>query len=186
MLVGTQILMNSKCDLYEYMYRILPNLFKKENITFCFRDKDSIAFKIDSCTYKQYLEIEKNNKQYFNNEMGGVKNELDENINEIISLRSKCLSIQRLSDINCKKDLNHELRKSKGINNNYRKKFHNHKLYQDVLFNKIKQQKCEYYKIVNRNRCLLTQLELKDDINNFNDKMYMIDKLTSKPHVINI
>ena len=34
MLVGTQILMNSKCDLYEYMYNILPKLFKKENITF--------------------------------------------------------------------------------------------------------------------------------------------------------
>ena len=72
---------------------------------------------------------------------GGIKNEVNENINEIISLGSKCLSIQRLSDVNCKKDLNHEFRKSKGINNNYRKKFHNHKLYQDVLFNKIKQQK---------------------------------------------
>ena len=104
----------------------------------------------------------------------------------MISLGSKCLSIQRLSDVNCKKDLNHELRKSKGNNNNYRKEFHNHKLYQDVLLNKIKQQKCKYYKIVNKNRCLLTQLELKDDINNFNDKMYMIDNLTSKPHVINI
>ena len=40
----------------------------------------------------------------------------------MISLGSKCLSIQRLSNVNCKKDLNHELRKSKGINNNYRKK----------------------------------------------------------------
>ena len=103
MLVGTQILMNSKCDLYEYMYRILPNFFKKENITFCFRDTDSIAFKIDNCTYKQYLDIVKNNKQYFNKEMGGIKNEVNQNINEIISLRSKCLSIQRLSDVNCKK-----------------------------------------------------------------------------------
>ena len=138
-LVGSQILMNSKCDLYEYMYRILPNLFKKENITFCFRDTEAIAFKIDNCTYKQYLEIVKNNKQYFNNEMRCVKNEIKENINEIISLRSKCLSIQRLSDVNCKKDLNYDLRKSKDINNNYRKKFHNYKLYQDVLFNKIKQ-----------------------------------------------
>ena len=144
-LVGSQILMNSKCDLYEYMYKILPKLFKKENITFCFRDTDSISFKINDCNYKQYLEIVKNNKQYFNKEMGGIKNEVNQNINEIISLGSKCLSIQRLSDVDCKKDLNHELRKSKGINNNYRKKFHNHKLYQDVLLNKIKQQKCEYY-----------------------------------------
>ena len=82
--------------------------------------------------------------------------------------------------------MNYDLRKSKGINNNYRKKYHNHKLYQDILFNKIKQQKCEYYRIINKNGYLLTKLELKDDINNFNDKMYMIDKLTSKPHAINI
>ena len=53
--------------------------------------------------------------------MGGIKNEVNENINEIISLRSKCLSIQKLSDVNCDKDLNYYLRKSKGINNNYRK-----------------------------------------------------------------
>ena len=59
MLVGSQILMNSKCDLYEYMYKILPKLFKKECIRYCFRDTDSIAFKIDNCTYKQYLEIVK-------------------------------------------------------------------------------------------------------------------------------
>ena len=186
MLVGTQILMNSKCDLYEYMYKILPKLFKKENMTFCFRDTDSISFKINDCNYKKYIEIVKNNKQYFNKEMGDIKNEVNQNINEIISLISKCLSIQRLSDVNCKKDLNCDLRKSKGINNNYRKKFHNHKLYQDVLFNKMKQQKCEYHRIVSKNGCLLTQLELKDDINNFNDKMYMIDNLTSKPHEINI
>ena len=108
MLVGSQILMNSKCDLYEYMYKILPKLFKKENITFCFRDTESIAFKIDNCTYKQYLEIVKNNKQYLNKEMGGIKNEVNQNINEIISLGSKCLSIQRLSNVNCKKDLNHD------------------------------------------------------------------------------
>ena len=138
MLVGSEILMNSKCYLYEYMYKILPKLFKKENITFCFRDTDSINFKINDCNYKQYIEIVKNNKQYFNKEMGGIKNEVNQNINEI-SLGSKCLSIHRLSNVNCKKDLNHELRKSKGISNNYRRKFHNHKLYQDVLFNKIKQ-----------------------------------------------
>ena len=186
MLVGSQILMNSKCDLYEYIYKILPKLFKKENITFCFRDTDSISFKVNDCNYKQYIEIVKNNKQYFNKEMGCIKNEVNQNINEIISLGSKCLSIQRSSDVNCKKDLNYDLRKSKGINNNYRKKCHNHKLYQDVLFNKIKQQKCKYYKIVNKNRCLLTQLELKDDINNFNDKMHMINNLTSKPHEIHI
>ena len=32
--------------------------------------------------------------------MGGIKNEVNDNINEIISLRSKTLSIQELSNIN--------------------------------------------------------------------------------------
>ena len=32
----------------------------------------------------------------------------------------------------------------------------------------------------------LTQLELKDDIDNFNDKMYMMNNLKSKPHEIHI
>ena len=48
--VGNQILLNSKCDLYEYLYSILSKLFKKENITYCFRDTDSISFKLDNCS----------------------------------------------------------------------------------------------------------------------------------------
>ena len=52
-----------------------------------------------------------------------MKNEINENINEVISLRSKSNSIQRISDINIKIDNNHKLRKSKGINKNYCKNF---------------------------------------------------------------
>ena len=58
--------------------------------------------------------------------MGLMENEIAENIYEAISLRSKSNSIQKLSDINIKVDNNHELRKSKGINKNYCKKFHTH------------------------------------------------------------
>ena len=54
--------------------------------------------------------------------MGLMENEIDENINEVVSLRSKYNSIQKVSDINIKIDNNHELRKSKGISDNYRKK----------------------------------------------------------------
>ena len=44
-----------------------------------------------------------------------MENEINENINKVISLRSKCYSIQKVSDINIKIDNNHKLRKSKGI-----------------------------------------------------------------------
>ena len=79
-----------------------------------------------------------------------------------------------------------EKKKSKGINNNYRKLYHTHNLYKKVLFDKNDNKKCEYYKIVQKDGRLLTKLEIKDDINNFNDKMYMIDNLISKPHEINV
>ena len=51
--------------------------------------------------------------------MGFMENQVPENINEVNSLRSKSYSIQKVSDINIKKDENYKLRKSKGINKNY-------------------------------------------------------------------
>ena len=46
--------------------------------------------------------------------------------------------------------------------------------------------KSEYYKVSLKDCKLITELQIKDDISNFNDKMFMIDNLTSKPHEINI
>ena len=77
------------------------------------------------------------------------------------------------------------MRKSKGISNNYRKKYHNHEYFKKILFNEIKMKKAEYYKISLKDGKLITELQIKDDISNFNDKRYMIDSLTSKPHCIN-
>ena len=33
-LIGSQVLFNSKCNLYNYMYNIIPKLFARDNITF--------------------------------------------------------------------------------------------------------------------------------------------------------
>ena len=44
----------------------------------------------------------------------------------------------------------------------------------------------EYYKISLKDGKLITELQIKGDISNFNDKRYMTDNLTSKPHEINI
>ena len=46
--------------------------------------------------------------------------------------------------------------------------------------------KAEYYKISLKDTKLVTELQIKDDLSNFNDKRNMIDNLTSKPHCINI
>ena len=46
--------------------------------------------------------------------------------------------------------------------------------------------KAEYYEISLKDNKLVTEHQSKDDIGNFNDKRYMIDNLTSKPHCTNL
>ena len=179
-----QILFNSKCNLYKCMYEILPKLFKRENITFGFRDTDSIIFHNKNMPYNQYLKIIKENPDLFNKIMGLMELEYTENINEVISLRSKMNSIQRISNMNIKIDNNNDLRKAKSINKNYCKRYHTHQYFKDVLFDKVKNQKASYYKIVLENGKLLTKLKVKDDISSFNDKRVILDNLTSRPHEI--
>ena len=109
-LIGSQVLFNSKCNLYKYMYNIIPKLFGRDNITFSARDTDSIIYKIKNCSH----ETLKNNKKYFSEELGLMENEIKENINEVVSLISKCYSIQIVDNKN--------KIKIKGISKNYSKK----------------------------------------------------------------
>ena len=113
-LIGSQVLFNSKCNLYNYMYNIIPDLFGRENIIYSLRDTDSTIYKIKNCSYERYLETLKNNKKYFDKELGLMENEISKNINEVISLMSKCYSIQTVDD---------EIKnKTKGISKYYCKK----------------------------------------------------------------
>ena len=138
-LIGSTVLFNSKCNLYNYMYNIIPELFGKENITFSMQDTDSIIYKIKNCTYDEYLKILKENPHLFGKEMGLMENELLKKILEIISLRSKCYSILTVDDVSKSK--------SKGISKNYSKVNHNHEYFKKILFNKLKTSKASYYKI---------------------------------------
>ena len=185
-MIGSEVLFNSKCNLYSYMYNIIPNLFRRENITYFFRDTDSMVFKIKNCPYEKYLNTLKENPHLFGKHLGLIEDELDENINEAISLRSKSYSMQRVSDINIKIDNNDELRKSKGIFDYYREKFHTHKYFRKILFDEINMKKVKYYKISLKDGKLITEIQIKDDISNFNDKRYMTNNLTSYPHTINL
>ena len=168
-MIGSEVLFNSKCNLYNYMYNIIPNLFGRENITYSFRDTDSIIYKIQNCSYEKYLNTLKENPQLFDKSMGLMENEINENINEVVLLRSKSNSIQKVSNINIKID-NHELRKSKGISDNYRKKYHTHEYFRKIFFDEINMKKAQYYKVSLKGGKLLTELQIKDDISNFNDR----------------
>ena len=185
-MIGSQVLFNSKCNLYNYMFNIIPNLFGRENMTFSYTDTDSVIYKIENCPYEKYLKTLENNPNLFGKQLGLHEKEILENNNEVVLLRSKSYSIQKVSDINIKIDNNYKLRKSKGINNNYRMKFHTHEYFKKILFNEMNMKKAEYYKISLKDCKLITELKIKDDISNFNDKRYMIDNLTSKPHEIYI
>ena len=96
-LIGSEVLFNSKCNLYNYMYDIIPKLFGRDNITFSARDTDSIIYKIKNCPHKKYLEILENNPQYFSEELGLIENEILQNIKEVISL----MSMLMLFNSNC-------------------------------------------------------------------------------------
>ena len=102
---------------------------------------------------KKYLETLKNNKHLFNKELGLMENEIKENINEVISLMSKSYSIQTDNDIN--------KIKSKGISKNYSDKNHTHKYFKKVLFNEIKNNKAEFYRISLKNGKLQTSITIK-------------------------
>ena len=75
-MIGSIVLFNSKCTLYNYMYNIIPNLFGRENIIFSMQDTDSIIYKIKNCTYDKYLKILKENPHLFGKELGLMENEL--------------------------------------------------------------------------------------------------------------
>ena len=116
-MIGSEVLFNSKCNLYDYMFNIVPTLFGRKNITYSFRDTDSITYKIKNCPYENYLKTLEENSHLFKKELGLMENEIDENIIEIISLRSKCYSILTVND---------NINKAKSISKNYCKKYHNH------------------------------------------------------------
>ena len=108
-----------------------------------------------------------------------MENEILKNMNEVISLMSKFYSIQTVD--------NKIERRVKGISKNYSDKNHSHEYFKKVLFNENDlNKKTEFYRISLKNGKLQTILQLKDDINNFNDKRQMMNNLISKPHEINL
>ena len=178
-LIGSIILQNSKVLLFHYMYNKFPKLFAKENMKIGYVDTDSIIFKIENMKNTGYQNIQKNNPDIFGCKIGLLEDEIDENneITECIGLSSKCYSyITKYTNTV----------KTKGISESYKSKYLNHQEFIKVLFDDKDLNKEEFNSIKIKNQKLFTNKIIKDNVKNFNDKRFMIDKFTSIPFELNL
>ena len=76
--------------------------------------------------------------------------------------------------------------KIKGISESYKSKYLNHQEFRKVLFDNKKLDKVEFNTMSIKNQKLFTDKIIKDNIKNFNDKRFMIDKFTSIPFELNV
>ena len=179
-LIGSVILQNSKVLLFDYMYNKFPKLFGKENMEIGYIDTDSTIFKIKNMKNEEYQNIQKNNPDVFGCKIGLMEDEIDktDEIIEYIGLSSKCYSY-------ITKNINNSI-KTKGISESYQLKYLNHQEFRNVLFYNKKLDKIEFNTISIKNQKLFTNKIIKDNIKNFNDKRFMIDKFTSIPFELNV
>ena len=182
-LIGSIILQNSKVLLFDYMYNKFPKLFGKENMEIGYVDTDSIIFKIENMKNEEYQNIQKNNTDVFGCKIGLMEDEIDKNdeITEYIGLSSKCYSYMTKKNTKKIKDTV----KTKGISESYKEKYLNHQVFRKVLFDDKNLDKVEFNSIEIENQKFFINEMIKDDVKNFNDKRFMVDKFTSIPLELN-
>ena len=79
--------------MFEYLYKIYPNVFGIDNIIIGYMDTDSIICKLKGINHEKYLEIINKYKEFFGSELGLIEIEhLNDIIKEFIGLSSKCYS----------------------------------------------------------------------------------------------
>ena len=96
-LIGSIILQNSKVHMFNYLYKIYPNIFGDYKVLYM--DTDSIYAKLN-ISYEEYLKILEENKDLFGKFVGMMEVEhLINAIIEFIALSSKCYSYICKNDI---------------------------------------------------------------------------------------
>ena len=127
-LIGSIILQNSKVHMFNYLYKIYPQLFG--NYKVLYMDTDSIYAKLN-ISYDEYLKILEENGDLSGKNIGLMEPECTNNpIKEFISLSSKCYSYICKNDIeNNKNVLKNNIVHSKGIVNSYKDKYIDHALF---------------------------------------------------------
>ena len=118
-LIGSIIQQNSKVHMFNYLYKIYPQLFG--NYKVLYMDTDSIYSKLN-ISHKEYFKILVENKDLFGKNIGLLEPEYTNNpIKEFISLSYKCYSYICKNDIeNNKNKLKNNIVHSKGIANSYK------------------------------------------------------------------
>ena len=148
---------------------------------------DSIYSKL-SMTHEKYIEILNNNKHLFSKQLGSMESEfLDNSIQEAIFLCSKCHSYICKCDIsdNDFKQKNNILH-TKGILNSYSQQFIDHNIFKKALINNDKPDKIKFNITSLKNQRLTTKNVDKYNIEFFNDKRYIKDIYSNKPHTLKI
>ena len=112
-----------------------------------------------------------------------MEDEIDENdeITEYIGLSSKCYTYITRENTKRIKDTV----KTKGISESYKEKYLNHQVFRKVLFDDKNLDKVEFYSIKIKKQRLITNKIIKDNVKNFNDKRFIIDKFISIPFELN-
>ena len=140
-LIGSIILQNSKVHMYNYLYKIYPKLFG-DDYKVLYMDTDSIYSKLNM-NHEKYLEILKNNKDIFGENIGQLDSDhLYNKIKEGIFISSKSYSYICEKDIPGNENkLKNNIIHTKGISDSYSKRFIDHNLFKETLINNNKPDK---------------------------------------------
>ena len=187
-LIGSIILQNSKVHMYNYLYKIYPELFK-DDYKPLYMDTDSIYSKLNM-SHEKYREILENNKHLFGKDIGQLEPEpeiLYNPIQEAIFLSSKCYSYICKSDIKYNKHkMKNNILHTKGILDSFSKQYIDHNLFKETLLNNNKPKKISFNIISVKKQNISTKKVTKYDIEFLNDKRYIKDINSNVPHTLYI
>ena len=182
-LIGSIILQNSKVHMFNYLYKIYPRLFGDYKVLYMYTDNIYAKLNI---SHDEYLKILKENKDLFNEIIGGMEPGcIDNPIKEFIGLSSKCYSYLCKNDIeNNKNKLKNNIVHTKGICNSYKNKYIDHILFKKTLLENIKPDKISFNTISVRNQQIKTNGIVKNNIEFINDKRYISDIHLNVPRTL--
>ena len=181
-LIRSIILQNSKVHMYNYLYKIYPKLFG-DDYKVLYMDTDSIYSKLNM-SHEKYLEIFKNNKDLFGENIGQLDSEhLYNKIKEGIFLSSKCYSYICKSDIPGNENkLKNNIVHTKGISDSFSKQYIHHILFKETLINNNKPDKIIFNTISIKKQKISTKQIKKNNIEFLNDKRYIKDINSNVSH----
>ena len=183
-LIASIILQNSKVHMYNYLYKIYPKLFG-DDYKILYMDTDSIFSRLN-IPHEKYLEIFKNNKDVFGENIGQLNSEhLDNKIKESIFLSSKCYSyICKSHILGNENKMKNNIIHTKGISDSYSKQYIDHILFKETLINNSKPDKIIFNTISIKKQKISTKQIKKNNIEFLNDKRYIKDINSNIPHTL--